>query len=76
MACHYCASEDNDLRPYGPGGAWVCFPCATKTPDREDAAKGAFGALLDAAENISPLGVVAIGEQTGPRPFDPSEPSS
>jgi hypothetical protein len=73
MACHYCGPTDREMRPYGPGGSWVCFPCATATPEREEKAKGAFGALLDGANAISPSGVVAIGEQGGPRPFDPSE---
>jgi len=70
-ACHYCGAVERDLRPYGPGGAWVCFQCATETPEREAAAKAAFGALLDGAEAISPTGVAAIGERGGPRPFDP-----
>lgn len=72
-ACHYCGSTIRDLRPYGPGGAYVCFPCGTATPEREAQAKAAFGALLDGAEAISPTGLVAIGEQSGPRPFDPRE---
>ncbi|WKK11951.1 hypothetical protein QYN14_25730 [Rhodococcus ruber] len=72
-ACHYCESTEKDLRPYGPGGAWVCFPCAMATPEREAQAEAAFGALLDGAEAISPAGIVAIGEQSGPRPFDPRE---
>ena len=74
-SCHYCGPTDRELRPYGPGGSDVCFPCATATPEREAAAQSAFGALLDGAEAISATGVVAIGEQSGPRPFDPREPS-
>ena len=27
-----------ELRPYGPGGSKVCFPCAMKTPDVMDEA--------------------------------------
>lgn len=68
--CHYCGTSEKDLRPYGPGGAWVCFPCAMATPEREAQAEAAFGALLEGAEAISPTGIVAIGEQSGPRPFD------
>lgn len=71
--CHYCGPTDRELRPYGPGGSTVCFPCATATPGRDQAAKRAFGALLDCAEAISTTGVVAIGEASGPRPFDPRE---
>jgi len=80
--CHYCKKPENfavdnqsELRPYGPGGAWVCFRCAFdgEHPDRGKQAEAAFGALLDGAEAISTTGVVAIGDPTGPRPFDPRE---
>lgn len=37
------------------------------------AAAAAYGALLDAAGEISTSGVVAIGAASGPRPFDPRE---
>lgn len=69
--CHYCGPTDKELRPYGPGGSDICFPCVTSTPEREAAAKGAFGALLDGAEVISG-GVVMIGTEEGPVPFDPT----
>lgn len=69
-ACHYCKTTEKDLRPYGPGGAWVCFPCGTATPEREAQAEAAFGALLDANAEISHSGIVVIGEESGPRPFD------
>lgn len=72
MGCHYCDKADG-LRPYGPGGAMVCFPCATATPERERDAQRAYKALLDAADAVSPSGIVAVGEQDGPRPFDPRE---
>jgi hypothetical protein len=79
--CGYCGTadtgkrlkrgddRDTELRPYGPGGAMVCYSCATETPWRERAARAAFDALLDANAAISPGGVVAIGETQGPRPF-------
>lgn len=72
-ACHYCQTTEKELRPYGPGGSWVCFPCATETPEREAQAKGAFGALLDGAEAISPSLAVRIGTSEGPTPFDPDD---
>jgi hypothetical protein len=71
--CHYCGPTDRELRPYGPGGSTVCFPCATATPERNAAAQGAFGALLDGSAAITTTGVIAIGEADGPRPFDPAE---
>lgn len=61
------------MRPYGPGGSWLCYRCMKASPEREAAAKAAFGALLDGAESISTTGVVAIGQESGPRPFDPEE---
>lgn len=35
--CLHCGKEDVDLRPYGPNGADVCFPCAmdVKHPERK-----------------------------------------
>lgn len=77
-ACHYCGDATRELRPYGPGGADTCFPCATESPEREATAKGAFGALLDGTEAISD-GPVMIGTDEGPVPFDPrrlTEPSA
>lgn len=74
--CHHChapSSPEVELRPYGPGGAFVCFPCATATPEREAQTAAAFGALLDANSAVSPSGVVAIGAQDEPRPFNPEE---
>jgi hypothetical protein len=74
LGCHYCATTARELRPYGPGGSLICFTCMKASPEREAAAHGALGALLDAAAAISPTGVVAIGDAGGPRPFDPKEP--
>lgn len=71
--CHYCGPTDRELRPYGPGGSTICFPCMTATPERESAAQNAFGALLDGTEAMSPTGIVAIGGPDGPRAFDPAE---
>lgn len=71
--CHYCGPTDRELRPYGPGGSTICHPCMKATPEREESAKAAFGALLDGSAAISTTGVVAIGEASGPRPFDPNE---
>lgn len=73
VRCYYCGCSDRELRPYGPGGSRVCHPCVTSNPERNRQAQNAFGALLDAAENISPTGIVAIGEPDGPRPFAPED---
>lgn len=62
-SCHYCGPTEEDLRPYGPGGSLVCFPCATATPEREQETEGRYGALLDATTT---LGLAAIGTEAGP----------
>jgi len=73
QACHYCGPTDRELRPYGPGGSNICHPCMKATPERERAAKGAFGALLDANAEIGD-GIVVIGGQKGPQPYNPERP--
>lgn len=71
-SCHYCGTTDDDLRPYGPRGSWVCFPCATATPERNTAAQRAFGALLDANAAVSETGAVLLTGD-GPVPFEPRD---
>lgn len=46
--CSDCGKVD-DLRPYGPGGAWVCFDCAMKD---EDEAKRQFAKLFSGERDI------------------------
>lgn len=41
-----------ELRPYGPGGAPICFECAFATPEKKAQTEGAFGALLDAHDAL------------------------
>ncbi len=65
-ACYYCRTTEMVLRPYGPGGAPICFPCMKSDPEREREAERNFGALLNAALAASPDGAVAIGTPDGP----------
>lgn len=58
-----------ELRPYGPGGADICFECATATPEADRQTAQAFGALLDANAAISPTGGVLLTED-GLAPLD------
>ena len=62
-ACYYCAATSAELRPYGPGGALICFSCMKATPEREESAKANFGAQLAAAEAASPVGAAYIGTE-------------
>lgn len=47
-----CAScgEVRELRPYGKGGASVCFPCAMSTPESTAEAVQRFVTRLDGKE--------------------------
>lgn len=67
MGCHYCGTTE-DTRPYGPGGSDVCHPCATATPERNEAARQVFLVQVDAAAAISPI--VFLGDD-GPEPYVP-----
>lgn len=63
MKCHYCPATE-DLRPYGPNGAMVCFDCATATPDREMEAKRQFEMQLNGSGSVA----VIDGSNVGPYP--------
>ena len=69
-SCYYChkGPEVDEMRPYGPGGAWIHFDCMKADPAREQTALNNFHALLDAA-HAAGGGVAAIGEKEGPRPL-------
>ena len=60
--CHYCG-KTNDLRPYGPKGAMVCFDCAMR-PERKAEAEYNFAVQLDAAGPIAMID----GTEVGPYP--------
>lgn len=65
--CIHCSTTDG-LRPYGPNGAMVCFPCAMETPERKKQAEDAFNSQLDAAINAG-NGMVTVGTEAGPLPL-------
>ena len=71
--CCYCGATAGLLRPYGPGGARVCYPCVRAAPEREAEAGAAFGALLDANAAMSPTGAVVLNDPEL-RPLQPDEP--
>lgn len=63
MECHYCDTSD-DLRPYGPKGAMVCFTCAMKTPERKLETEQQFTTQLNACAGPA----VIDGSNVGPYP--------
>lgn len=62
-SCCHCKRTDRELRPYGPGGADICFPCMKEDPAREKTAKAELGKAFEAA------GPVAVLTPRGPKPF-------
>jgi hypothetical protein len=63
----------HDLRPYGPGGAPICYDCATR-PEHEAAANAQFHALMDAAEATAAQdGKVIVLSTDGPRAIGAEE---
>lgn len=64
MICTEC-KQDEDCRPYGHNGAYICFECAMKDEERTNRN---FLAQLEAAAKQS--STVIIGEETGPRPMN------
>ncbi len=69
--CHYCGTTEH-LRPYGPGGAPICFSCMKASPEREAEAGRNFAVQLDAAQAMSPIGSAFIGDDLPPTPVVPS----
>jgi len=55
MKCYYC-DKTNDLRPYGPNCAMVCFGCAMATPERKKEAESQFAMQLDACGDVAMIG--------------------
>lgn len=64
LICHYCSAED-DLRPYGPKGAVVCFDCAMATPERRKETEVNFSTQLNASGPVA----VLDGTNVGPYPI-------
>jgi phage/plasmid primase-like uncharacterized protein len=44
--CQLCGKQD-ELRPYGPNGEWICFDCGMKD---EATTEAQFAKVLDGAE--------------------------
>ena len=71
--CHYCerSVELFNLRPYGPGGALVCYPCANATPERKGFTEAQMTKRLNRPGTIyiTARGIKTEGEMT-PEDFE------
>lgn len=63
--CHYGCGATKDLRPYGPGGAGVCFHCASATPERKQETERHMGIRLRAAGERPMLTEAGYMDATG-----------
>lgn len=72
-ACCYCGSSDKELRPYGPNGSPLCFPCMKSDKTIEASAREIFIGQLNAAA-VAGQGHVVLGETTEPRPLQNRRP--
>lgn len=61
-SCCVCGKQ-GDLRPYGPNGKDICFPCMKSSPELEKTAEAALGRALAANEPL----LLDPSEQVGPR---------
>lgn len=66
-SCHYCGASDL-LRPYGPGGSWVCWPCGS-SPEHEAETRVNMALAFAMAEAASAAGSVVIGPDVEPSPL-------
>lgn len=64
-SCTYCGTKEEEMRPYGPDGAWLCFDCLMRDPEIEAAATKQFFAQLDACGSVA-----LIGTEVGPISVD------
>ena len=65
-ACIYCRKKE-DLRPYGPDGAPICFDCMKASPEREAEAERQLRKRLDAASRHE---IIVLGGEDGPEGVD------
>jgi len=72
MACFYCGATD-ELRPYGPSAADICFDCMKADPERESEAKRHLGARIAIAQAASPTGQAALADDVPPIPYTPDD---
>jgi len=64
--CCHCRSTTEELRPYGPQGKDVCFPCAMLTPERRAQAEMAFSTRLALDEIAGVSTIIREGHPDDP----------
>lgn len=45
--CYYCGTREEELRPYGPNLAPVCFDCAMQTEERRKQTEKSFALQVE-----------------------------
>ena len=55
---------EEELRPYGPRGAWVCFDCVMESKNREEETSMNFLGQAETSILVGPLKTI-IGEVVG-----------
>ena len=68
IACCHCGTTEQ-LRPYGPGGAPICFACAQASPERKAETEAAMAAIFNASAAMSDIGAVLLHSESGFHPF-------
>lgn len=75
--CCYCGrlpDDEDDLRPYGPDGAYTCFACAMK-PENMETTNEQFSEQIDdlvrsiVGKNVD-VQIIVIGGSDGPEAAD------
>ena len=67
--CGTCGKPENfpedsksELRPYGSGGAFICYRCAFETPESAEAVKANFYAISNAEQAATGVHVIKARE--------------
>lgn len=68
MLCATCCQE-KETRPYGKGGAAICFDCAMGTEEAQRETKRQLSAQLNACGRIA-----VLGNEAGPYPMKGTSP--
>ena len=69
--CGTCKKPENfpedpnsELRPYGPGGSFICYSCAFRDEDSTKATEEMFLMNMEAELNVN--GIFVIGDRRKP----------